>query len=75
MTLATGVCGTHAWWGEKRQRDARDSFSWKSYRVSREVVRVCTSIEYDNKTYDDIVIGSLYRISLVKPKRRYSSLL
>ena len=24
VTLVTGVCGTHAWWGEKRQRDTRD---------------------------------------------------
>ena len=22
VTLAMGVCETHAWWGEKRQRDA-----------------------------------------------------
>ena len=24
VTLATGVYGTHAWWGEKKQKDARD---------------------------------------------------
>ena len=32
VTLARVVCGTHAWWGEKRQRDAED-------RVSGEVVQ------------------------------------
>ena len=36
VTLATVVYGTHAWWGEKRQRDAGD-------RVSGEVVQSVVS--------------------------------